>query len=115
MGPSEPECTIRVNGKKFKVRHNLYHFLLQMKWRQSTDAFFVDAICIDQEDDVEKTLRVQQMRRIYGEAQRVYFWLGPSQDDINSICKRQFPSQSSGINSSEPYETSTDMFPDRGT
>ncbi|KAJ9653344.1 hypothetical protein H2201_009149 [Coniosporium apollinis] len=38
---------------------------------------WVDALCINQEDNVEKAAQVQEMGRIYSKAERVISWVGP--------------------------------------
>ena len=45
---------------------------------------WIDAICINQNDDDEKSSQVQRMGEIYGGAERVLVWLGSEAD--NSAC-----------------------------
>lgn len=40
---------------------------------------WVDAICINQQDDEEKSKLVQHMGEIFQSASRVYAWLGPAE------------------------------------
>jgi Heterokaryon incompatibility protein (HET) len=42
---------------------------------------WVDALCINQSDDGEKSEAVQQMKAIYQDAIHVVVWLGPSDKD----------------------------------
>ena len=42
---------------------------------------WIDAICINQKDNVEKGAQVDMMGKIYRRASRVIAWLGPSADD----------------------------------
>jgi hypothetical protein len=44
-------------------------------------AFWVDAICINRDDDEGKAWRVQQMPDIYQTEDSVFVWLGPAADD----------------------------------
>jgi Heterokaryon incompatibility protein (HET) len=44
----------------------------------------VDALCINQSDDEEKSEAVQQMKRIYQDATQAIVWLGPSGEDSDS-------------------------------
>lgn len=37
---------------------------------------WIDALCINQDDDEEKGIQVQMMDRIFQEAKRVAVWLG---------------------------------------
>jgi hypothetical protein len=39
---------------------------------------WIDALCIDQNDEAEKTEQVQQMQQIYSQATSVITWLGPA-------------------------------------
>ena len=49
---------------------------------------WVDAICINQNDNVEKSVQVPRMSDIYGKCQHVLAWLGPVEnEDQDSICK----------------------------
>jgi hypothetical protein len=52
----------------------LRHIALNMQ-------FWIDAVCINQADDVEKSWQVQQMWTVYHEAQYVAAWLGLAADD----------------------------------
>ncbi len=42
---------------------------------------WVDAVCINQENEVEKGEQVQQMRNVYQNAEEVSIWLGPADQD----------------------------------
>ena len=44
-------------------------------------ALWIDARCINQKDDVEKSSQVQMMGSIYRKATKVVVWLGPERDD----------------------------------
>jgi hypothetical protein len=42
---------------------------------------WVDAVCINQENEEEKGHQIQSMARIYGQANRVIVWLGEAADN----------------------------------
>lgn len=70
---------ILVNKKIYKVRQNLYQFLQRakdhfLKW------LWIDAICIDQDNTLERNHQVQHMGKIYSRAEEVLVWLGESSD-----------------------------------
>jgi Heterokaryon incompatibility protein (HET) len=74
-GDPEPLVAIMVNGSVFYARHNLWLFLHRLKAagqhensRRSISQLWIDAICIDQADVVERNAQVQLMGRIYQEA-----------------------------------------------
>ncbi|KAI5357970.1 putative heterokaryon incompatibility [Septoria linicola] len=47
-----------------------------------TRLLWVDAVCINQSDDTEKSKQVQRMRAIYSQAASVIIWLGKANQDI---------------------------------
>jgi len=75
-GPPTPARDILVNGKPSTVRENLWNFLHQARRDRRTCAFWIDAICIDQDSDPERTHQVSMMGKIYSEAELVIAWLG---------------------------------------
>ena len=67
-----------VRPKRFFIRPNLHKALMHLRDTQRDIVLWVDALCINQEDEKEKTMQVQQMARFYSKADRVLVWLGPS-------------------------------------
>lgn len=77
-GNGKPIKVIYLNGKAFSVRENLW-FCLHHLCRDTDaiwDHLWVDAICIDQSNDLEKTAHVRRMDRTYRDAAVVSVWLG---------------------------------------
>ena len=66
----------QIKLEKFHVRPNLYAALSQFREQNRDIVLWVDALCINQEDEIEKTQQVRKMARIYGKAHRVLIWLG---------------------------------------
>ena len=69
---------ILVNGQRFRVRRNLYSFL-RVAWQQKqchSHWFWIDAICIDQSNGIERNHQVKQMGDIFAGAEQVVAWLG---------------------------------------
>ncbi|KAH7080107.1 heterokaryon incompatibility protein-domain-containing protein [Paraphoma chrysanthemicola] len=95
-GPHEDTQAIDIDGKLFRVRRNLWEFLNVVRSTYSADKteneqfrendcekpykandpFWIDALCINQDDDIERCHQVQQMGKIYSGAQLVLAWLG---------------------------------------
>ena len=46
---------------------------------------WIDALCIDQDGEVDKIEQVKQMRHIYAHAKSVMTWLGPAADTVTLL------------------------------
>jgi hypothetical protein len=68
--------SILVNDKTFAVRYNLHTFLKVARSKFPKRNFWIDALCIDQLNTVERNHQVQQMGTIYAKAKEVIAWLG---------------------------------------
>jgi hypothetical protein len=67
---------MNVNKKPFYITKNLECALRHLRYTEDLRILWVDAICINQQDDDEKSKQVAMMGRIYNEDQKVYAWLG---------------------------------------
>lgn len=69
------------NQQPVRLRKNLYDALQTIKLRENRPTYlWVDAICINQSDDAERTSQVSLMSDIYGQADQVIAWLGPKDE-----------------------------------
>lgn len=78
-GDQPPSEVIYLNDQEFHVRSNFWSCLYYLGRAQQTSTvayLWVDAICIDQNDDVEKATQVRLMDRTYHGAAFVSVWLG---------------------------------------
>lgn len=68
---------IHIDGAVFPVAQNLLTSLRYLRCRQESKVlhFWVDAICIDQDNVSEKTYQISLMRDIYSRAQEVFLHL----------------------------------------
>ncbi|KAF1848611.1 HET-domain-containing protein [Cucurbitaria berberidis CBS 394.84] len=73
---------IVVDGHKFNATTNLYYALRMLRAKGITK-IWIDAICINQQDNEEKTHQLQRMRSIYARAKQVVVWLGPESPNSN--------------------------------
>jgi hypothetical protein len=48
---------------------------------------WIDALCINQQDEAEKTEQVRQMYLIYSRAERIISWLGPAADNSDTAMR----------------------------
>lgn len=75
--------TIICDGQLLQVTKNLHDALIQLRAFDGIRAgspIWIDAICINQKDEVEKTRQVRMMGEIYSKSSLVYIWLGTQFD-----------------------------------
>jgi hypothetical protein len=93
-GNPKPVANIIMNGRLMGVANNLHVWLqtildpsvtLNEQWRKAfgNQSFWVDAICINQEDIAERNAQVQQMWRVYRSASYVLSWLGRPTTEVS--------------------------------
>jgi hypothetical protein len=80
-GDPESNTTILINDKPFQVRTNCEFALKQAYWQAKSLYYWVDAICIDQENLDEKSKQVAMMGNIYKRAAHVFACVGNHTDD----------------------------------
>lgn len=71
--------SIEVDGQTVPVSRNLLNALRRIRRDHWLPYLWVDALCINQGDDDEKSLQVPLMSKIYGMAESVFVWLGEEQ------------------------------------
>ncbi|KAE8405527.1 heterokaryon incompatibility protein-domain-containing protein [Aspergillus pseudonomiae] len=79
----KPE-SIMLNGCIFHVTTNLHRALINLRNRQLDRVLWVDAICINQDEEDqgnEKSKQIPLMRTIYAQAERVIVWLGEATEN----------------------------------
>jgi hypothetical protein len=75
---------VRVGGDgahRLSITRNLDVALRHLRYRSEPCSVWVDATCINQKDDQEKSEQVASMFAIYGLARRVVMWLGPAENE----------------------------------
>ncbi|KAK3338240.1 heterokaryon incompatibility protein-domain-containing protein [Neurospora tetraspora] len=75
-GSEAKPCSISINGCDLPIGENLYAALLHLRDHSIERTIWIDAICINQDDEEEKGHQVQSMAKIYAKASRVIVWLG---------------------------------------
>ncbi|CZR70126.1 uncharacterized protein PAC_20027 [Phialocephala subalpina] len=76
-----PSRDIVCSGKRIPITQNCHDALHTLRRNFNVRTIWVDAICINQEDDLEKGSQIPLMRDIYGQASRVYIWLGKGTEE----------------------------------
>ncbi|KAM7201236.1 Heterokaryon incompatibility protein (HET) domain containing protein [Naviculisporaceae sp. PSN 640] len=69
---------IVVNGQHWTVTEQLDQALRRLSKECPERRIWADALCINQEDNDEKSTQIPFMGTIYREAEHVFIWLGPS-------------------------------------
>ncbi|KAF7940451.1 uncharacterized protein EAE98_000578 [Botrytis deweyae] len=82
-GSPESSKVVYINNSSLSVTANLYTALLHLRDCTFERIIWVDSICINQENDIEKSHQIQLMAKIYGQANRVIVYLGDEADDSN--------------------------------
>lgn len=74
----ERSCSIICNDAEIHITKNLFQFLrfATQRLEEYSDYFWIDAICINQDDKIEKSFEVGKMSQIFGAAASVLVWLG---------------------------------------
>jgi len=67
-GAPTPMFPLKVNGRTMHVGKNLHEFLDVAVERFANELLWMDAICINQKDDTEKSVQVQRMGDTFKEA-----------------------------------------------
>jgi hypothetical protein len=75
-GSEENPHSISVDGCNFLVRANLYSALVHLQDDFIERILWIDALCINQQNNAEKGQQVQSMAKIYAKASRAIVWLG---------------------------------------
>lgn len=75
-GTDHDDNQITIDGKIFRVRRNLWDFLSMARKQYYSRPFWIDALCIDQDNILERNHQVKQMKQIFSQALGVVAWLG---------------------------------------
>lgn len=76
-GNSDDIINITLDSHDFSVRRHLHAALEQLRGWNLTSWLWIDSVCIQQSDDVEKSWQVNAMHEVFKRAKLVYAWIGP--------------------------------------
>ncbi|KAI3325483.1 heterokaryon incompatibility protein-domain-containing protein [Xylariaceae sp. AK1471] len=71
---------VKVGPQVLLVQKNLFLALQELS-QQNVGFLWVDAMCINQSSDSERSIQVARMKHIFAGAEEVIAWLGPSTED----------------------------------
>ncbi|KAI0976770.1 heterokaryon incompatibility protein-domain-containing protein [Xylaria arbuscula] len=75
-GDTTRSSSVLVNGTTFKATQSLADLLCHLVPQEKPLTAWVDALCIDQDNEEEKSVQVGQMAEVYRRASFVLCWLG---------------------------------------
>ncbi|KAL8939165.1 MAG: hypothetical protein Q9211_002859 [Gyalolechia sp. 1 TL-2023] len=75
---------VLVNGVEFAIKRNLLEALIRFRHTHSQKVFWIDSICINEADPVERTEQVKLMGDIYHQAEEVPIWLGEIENKVET-------------------------------
>lgn len=78
---------IKVNEVDFQIPGNLFELLPYLRQHDSDRVLWIDGLCIDQTNDVEKSRQVNMMDDIYKGASHVVMFLGREWDGLDIAVK----------------------------
>ncbi|EME43338.1 hypothetical protein DOTSEDRAFT_107185, partial [Dothistroma septosporum NZE10] len=82
-------CRLLVcDGQRCAITREAYRALQRLRSSTSTTYIWLDALCINQVDNLEKSLQVRKMLTIYKKATRVYVWLGEHRGASKLVTER---------------------------
>ncbi|EEA22069.1 Ankyrin and HET domain protein [Talaromyces marneffei ATCC 18224] len=80
--PTEHIKIIHANQQyRIPIRPNLHQALSHLRSHREDRYLWVDAICIHQDDEREKSSQVRMMSQIFNNSSCVCVWIGPEKDD----------------------------------
>ncbi|KAF1964474.1 HET-domain-containing protein, partial [Bimuria novae-zelandiae CBS 107.79] len=84
-GDSSFTHLIFCDGKSVAVTNSLYEVLCRLRQPHEPRIIWIDGVCIDQSNKVERGQQVQLMGDIYREADRVIIWFGADPEGLAPI------------------------------
>jgi hypothetical protein len=82
-----PGPDLECDGKAVSINQSLDTALRYMRYKDKVRTLWVDAVCINQKDVLEKQSQIPLMSRIYSEAKHCLVWIGEADDDTATLFK----------------------------
>lgn len=84
-GDAKEQLPIFIHGNRIEVTSTLHTALVHLRNHSIHRVLWIDAICIDQQNQVEKEHQIQFMATVYSQAYRVLVWLGEAAADSDLV------------------------------
>jgi hypothetical protein len=103
-GSEHKSKEIRINHVSFRIRDNLWQALSAILAVSNNEQgnIWIDSICIDQSNTVERNHQVRHMWMIYSLAEFVISWLGPPTPDTDQLLDELADSSGTAADLGEP-------------
>ena len=88
-GSREHTERVRMNGYEIVIQANLWAALAAIRKQRPTVLLWIDALCINQGDKLEKSREVGRMGGVYSNAKEVIAWLGPPDGSGDEVMKKR--------------------------
>ena len=92
-GTPEKRRSLAIDGEEVLISENLYDALQSLHFDSSNNRYrtiWVDALCINQQDNDEQGSQVRQMGEIYSKADRVLIWIGQAARSSSELAYNWF-------------------------
>lgn len=100
--------TIMIDGYALPIRSNLYSALRHMRSAEVVMPLWIDAICINQNNIVERNEQVQRMANIYRGASQLLIWLGDA-TPTSSLAFKTFQALGGAVENMQPMARSSNI------
>lgn len=89
-GCADVQYIVMIDRRAFRVQKDLHQFLEHAARRKAkqksgwrTGIYWIDAVCINQQDEDEKAVQLTYMSNVYLSASGTCIWLGPEDEHIS--------------------------------
>src|SRR5215471_8796089 len=87
-GEEKETHELSIDGRELHISRNAHEILHHFASSGKRMFLWIDTVCVDQNDEKDKTQQVRLMREIFNKANRVVIWLGspnarPAQDMVS--------------------------------
>jgi hypothetical protein len=84
-GPGARTHSVWLPETELRITHSLDEAIRHLRRKDEAVTLWIDQICINQDDDKEKSLQVRLMNQIYAKAEKVLVWLGPAENGSDTV------------------------------
>ncbi|KAL1875733.1 hypothetical protein VTK73DRAFT_9854 [Phialemonium thermophilum] len=84
-GKPQEGCSIALGDRHLPITPNCKDALVHLAAQEADHLVWVDSVCIDQNNILERNHQVAMMADIYGKAAKTIVWLGPGNDNTDEV------------------------------